>query len=155
MTALHWAIEKRFPKLVTLLLKHGADPTVMSKFDKSPITLSLETKQDDVFQELISNNTVTISEQEQVRATVPLPTSIQLKAVSSRLLSKSFVQEEATASLMYEMEKDNYESIDQTDIEQGEVLDSPQNSPQPAKPSHVAKVLLNNQKNHTSKSKKC
>lgn len=68
MTSLHWAIERGFPKMVTLLLKHGADPTVMSKFDKSPITLSLETKQNDVFQELISNNTMTISEQEQVLA---------------------------------------------------------------------------------------
>lgn len=70
MTSLHWAIEKRFPKLVTLLLKHGADPSAMSKFDKSPITLSLETKQNDIFQELISTNTVTISEQEQVSASL-------------------------------------------------------------------------------------
>lgn len=68
-------------------------------------------------------------------------------------LNTSFVQEEATASLMYEMEKDNYESIDHTDIERGEVLDSPQNSPQPAKQSHVAKVLPNHQKQHSSMSR--
>lgn len=53
---------------------------------------------------------------------------------------------------MYEMEKDNYEPIHQTDIERSEVLDSPQNSPQPAKQSHVAKVLPNYQKTHSSKS---
>lgn len=53
---------------------------------------------------------------------------------------------------MYEMEKDNYETIDQTDIEQSAVLDLPRNSPQTPKQSHVAKVLPNNIKHQTSMS---
>lgn len=61
------------------------------------------------------------------------------------------LQEEATASLMYEMEKDDYESINRTNIEPDVILDSSQNSPQPAKQSHVAKVLPNNQKYQNGK----
>lgn len=66
MSPLHWAVEKRHSKLVSLLLRHGADVTAMSKFDKTPITLAIETKQNDVFQELISHNDMTICQAEQV-----------------------------------------------------------------------------------------
>lgn len=65
MTPLHWAVEKQHPNLVTLLLKYGADPNAMSKFDKSPITLAAEKKQNDVLQELISHNEI-ICQQEHV-----------------------------------------------------------------------------------------
>lgn len=54
---------------------------------------------------------------------------------------------------MYEMEKDNYEPINQTDIEIDVVLDAQQNSSQPVKQSPIAKVLPNSQKHPTSKSK--
>lgn len=52
MTPLHWAVEKRFPRIVNLLLQHGADPVALSKFEKTPITLAFESKQNDILQEL-------------------------------------------------------------------------------------------------------
>lgn len=53
---------------------------------------------------------------------------------------------------MYEMEKDNYETINQTEIEQSAVSDLARNSPQNPKQSHVAKVLPNNIKHQTGMS---
>lgn len=67
MTPLHWAVQKQFRSLVTLLLKHGADPTFSSKFEKTPILLAMESKQEDVFQELIGHNEQ-IGAKEQVRS---------------------------------------------------------------------------------------
>lgn len=97
MTPLHWAVVKRFPEIVTLLIKNGADPTATSKFDKTPIALALESKQNDVFQELLTHNEMTTSQQE---------------------------QQEATNSLVYEMEKDNPSHLDPSII-----YESPENSP--------------------------
>lgn len=97
MTPLHWAVIKRFPDIVILLIKNGADPTATSKFDKTPMSLALETKQNDVFQELITHNEMTTSQQE---------------------------QQDATNSLVYEMEKDN-----QSNIEPSIIYESPENSP--------------------------
>lgn len=65
MTPLHWAVEKKFGNLVTLLLKHGADPASSSKFEKTPILLAAESNQTDVVQELISHSEQ-IGAQEQV-----------------------------------------------------------------------------------------
>lgn len=42
MTPLHWAVEKQHDAVVELLLRHGADPTLMSKFDKTPISIAIE-----------------------------------------------------------------------------------------------------------------
>lgn len=53
MTPLHWSVERKFRKCVDLLLKHGADPSVKSKFDKTPLSIALETAQTDVFEELM------------------------------------------------------------------------------------------------------
>lgn len=42
MTPLHWAVEKQHDAVVELLLQYGADPTLISKFDKTPISIALE-----------------------------------------------------------------------------------------------------------------
>lgn len=65
MTPLHWAVEKQHTNLVTLLLKYGADPNAVSKFNKSPISLAAERKLDDILHDLISHNDI-ICQQEHV-----------------------------------------------------------------------------------------
>ena len=52
MTPLHWAVEKGCKSIVRLLLQHGADVTVISKFGKTPIALAVMTEQADVLAEL-------------------------------------------------------------------------------------------------------
>lgn len=54
MTPLHWSVERKHRKIVDLLLKHGADPCSKSKFNKTPMSLAIETNQPDVFQDLIT-----------------------------------------------------------------------------------------------------
>lgn len=105
MTPLHWAVEKRHPSLVTMLLKYGADAGLASKFLKTPIMLAIESKQHDVLQELISHNHMTICQQE---------------------------QQEATDSLMYELGKDNnYDSSQHNESESDMIYTSTENSPAP------------------------
>lgn len=108
MSPLHWAVVRRFPDLVSTLLKHGADPTAASKFDKTPISLALETKQNEVFQELVTHNEMTTSQQE---------------------------QQEATNSLVYEMEKDN-----QSNLEPSIIYESPESSPT-HEPDHATPII--------------
>lgn len=99
MTPLHWAVERRYPKLVTLLLENGADPKAFSKFKKTPISMAAETNQPDVLQELLTHNPISVYQQE---------------------------QQDATDSLMVEMSKDNYEPIRQSDLDDST---STENSP--------------------------
>lgn len=101
MTPLHWAVEKRFSKIVSHLLKYGAEPTAVSKFDKTPILLAIESKQNDIFQELISHNEM-IGQQE---------------------------QQDATDTLISELEKDNYNNMTTEDMETDIVYSSPESSP--------------------------
>lgn len=54
MTPLHWSVERKHRKIVDMLLQHGADPCAKSKFNKTPMSLAIETNQPDVFQELIT-----------------------------------------------------------------------------------------------------
>lgn len=56
MTPLHWAVQKRHKKIITMLLRHGADPCATSKFFITPLSLAIETNQQDVFNELLSWN---------------------------------------------------------------------------------------------------
>lgn len=67
MTPLHWSVERKHKKIVDLLLRHGADPCAKSKFDKTPLSLALETEQTDVFQELV-NFKMKMSDPEQQQA---------------------------------------------------------------------------------------
>lgn len=101
MTPLHWAVEKRFSKIVSHLLKYGAEPTALSKFDKTPILLAIESKQNDIFQLLISHNEM-IGQQE---------------------------QQDATDTLISELEKDNYNNITTEDMDTDIVYSSPEGSP--------------------------
>lgn len=52
MTPLHWAVENRHPKIVEMLLECNADPTVVSKFCKTPLTIAYETEQFEVIKKI-------------------------------------------------------------------------------------------------------
>lgn len=56
MTPLHWAVQKGFKNIAKLLLRNGADPSATSKFLKTPITLAVESDQNDLVQELLIQN---------------------------------------------------------------------------------------------------
>lgn len=45
MTPLHWAVENKHTKIVEMLLECNADPTIISKFCKTPLTIAYETEQ--------------------------------------------------------------------------------------------------------------
>lgn len=90
MTPLHWAVERDFPNLVNILLKYGADPNTASKHGDTPVSMALEMGVDDIYQMLSTHqHHLTVSAEE---------------------------QQEATDSLLIEMEKDdadiNNESCD-------------------------------------------
>lgn len=68
MTPLHWSVERKFRKCVDLLLKHGADPSAKSKFDKTPLSIALQTGQTEVFEELMTYK-LKIGDPEQQQAT--------------------------------------------------------------------------------------
>lgn len=42
MTPLHWAVEREHVRIIHALLEHGADPGLISKFGKTPVSLALE-----------------------------------------------------------------------------------------------------------------
>lgn len=42
MTPLHWAVEREHVKVIHVLLEHGADPSAISKFHKTPVGLALD-----------------------------------------------------------------------------------------------------------------
>lgn len=48
MTPLHWAAERGHTEVVEILLKHGADPYAISKFNKTPHSLACEKKHHDI-----------------------------------------------------------------------------------------------------------
>lgn len=89
MTALHWAVEEEHSDLVKLLLRHGADPTVTSKYGESPLTIADELGCCDVSQILLAHGNRAIVSQEE--------------------------QQVATASLLDEMDKDKSNHIDLID----------------------------------------
>lgn len=127
MTPLHWAVVRHYPKLVTLLLKYGGDATAASKFNKTPIVIALETKQNDIFQELIMHNEMATSQQE---------------------------QQEATNSLMFEMKKDNSNETEQMDLEPSIIYESPENSPSQTIENNISTIdskQTGKMKNNTKK----
>lgn len=90
-TPLHWAVEEDYPNLVKLLLKHGADPYAESKAGESPITISLQRRYDDLYR---------------LMTTYKHQTSVSMEE-----------QQEATDSLMQEMEKDSLSSFKHNDVD--------------------------------------
>ena len=50
MTPLHWAVERGCSQTVELLLKHGANPNLESKFDKTPLEIASENGRPDIFE---------------------------------------------------------------------------------------------------------
>lgn len=48
MTPLHWAVQNGHADIVTLLLRHGANPDVINKFGKSPVDISIEVNRLDI-----------------------------------------------------------------------------------------------------------
>lgn len=95
MTPLHWAVENDYPNLVKLLLRYRANPNAESKHGDTPISIALELGFEDIFEILNSHEAGIFS-------------------VSAE------EQQEATDSLLIEMEKDNIdvksESCDDDDI---------------------------------------
>lgn len=81
MTALHWAVQQDYPNLVRLLLKSGADPNAKSKFGETPLSIAEECGYDDIRQMLLEHE-------------------IDMSVTAEE-------QQEATDSLMIEMEKDH------------------------------------------------
>lgn len=52
MTPLHWAVERGHLDVINCLLRWGADATVCSKFDKSPLDIAIDNDQVEVVQVL-------------------------------------------------------------------------------------------------------
>ena len=52
MTPLHWAVERGCTQTVELLLKHGANTNIESKFDKTPLEIASENGRPDIFEML-------------------------------------------------------------------------------------------------------
>ena len=50
MTPLHWAVERGCTQTVELLLKHGANTNIESKFDKTVLEIASENGRPDIFQ---------------------------------------------------------------------------------------------------------
>lgn len=46
MTPLHWALEKGFDNIAEILIEHGANPHILSKFLKSPYSIAKEKNND-------------------------------------------------------------------------------------------------------------
>lgn len=90
-TPLHWAVEEDHPDIVKLLLKNGADPYAESKVGETPLTMALQLHQMDLFR---------------MMSTYKHQTSVSMEE-----------QQEATDSLMQEMEKDSLNSFKHSDVE--------------------------------------
>lgn len=88
---MHWAVEEDYPNLVKLLLKHGADPNAESKAGESPISIAQQLRFDDLWRFLTTYKH---------RASVSIEE-----------------QQEATDSLMQEMEADNLSSFKHSDVD--------------------------------------
>ena len=50
MTPLHWAVERGCCATVEILLKHGANTNIVSKFDKTPLEIASENGRPDIFE---------------------------------------------------------------------------------------------------------
>ena len=53
MTPLHWAVESGDVTCVELLLRHGADVTAASKFDKTPEEIASDRQYTDIYSMLL------------------------------------------------------------------------------------------------------
>lgn len=52
MTPLHWAVQNEHIEVVSTLLKHGANPLLVNKFDKTPLDIAIELNRMDILQTL-------------------------------------------------------------------------------------------------------
>lgn len=52
MTPLHWAVQNEHLEVVSTLLKHGANPDLVNKFDKTPVDIAVELNRMDILQTL-------------------------------------------------------------------------------------------------------
>lgn len=85
LTPLHWAVEEDYPEIVKLLLQFGADPHAKSIYNDTPLTLA----QDYEFHDIID-------------------LMVQCKYKTSISMEE---QQEATDSLMQEMEEERSNSL--------------------------------------------
>ncbi|XP_055321461.1 GA-binding protein subunit beta-1 [Sitodiplosis mosellana] len=94
-TPLHWAVEEDHPNLVKLLLKHGANPNDVSKAGETPLSIAQQLRFDDLVRFM---------------TTYKHQASVSIEE-----------QQEATESLMQEMEKDSLGSFKHSDISQDSI----------------------------------
>ena len=53
MTPLHWAVESGDATCVELLLRHGAEVEIVSKFDKTPLEIASDRHYTDIYEMLL------------------------------------------------------------------------------------------------------
>lgn len=90
MTPLHWAVEKRHKGIVRLLLQHDADPTVVSKFGKTPIAIAVQTEQPDILEilENAKNSQQSKKYNEESMVSVQLEISLIIEPTKENLVLK-------------------------------------------------------------------
>ncbi|XP_031618512.1 GA-binding protein subunit beta-1 [Contarinia nasturtii] len=91
MTPLHWAVEEDYPYLVKLLLKHGADPYCESKNGETPMSLAEQLRFDDLAR---------------MMSTYKIQAAVSMEE-----------QQEATDSIMQEIERDSLSSFKHSDAD--------------------------------------
>lgn len=89
MTPLHWAVVKRHKKIADSLLKQGADPSAISKFFKTPLSIAAESNQTDVLQELLAWK-MRIGDPEQQSATDALINEMNMTVAQPTLDAQVF-----------------------------------------------------------------
>ena len=52
MTPLHWAVERGNISAVQMLLRHGSNTKIESKFDKTPLEIALDNGRPDIYEML-------------------------------------------------------------------------------------------------------
>lgn len=52
MTPLHWAVQNEHLDVISLLLKHGANPDIVNKFEKTPADIAVDLNRMDILQQL-------------------------------------------------------------------------------------------------------
>ena len=50
MTPLHWAVERGNVSTVEMLLRHGSNTNIESKFDKTPLEIASDNGRPDIFE---------------------------------------------------------------------------------------------------------
>ena len=83
---MHWAVERGCCGTVEALLKHGANPNIESKFDKTPLEIASENGRPDIFEIL----QVILKETVQFLAAKVISQQVSQNWLKSRVISPLF-----------------------------------------------------------------